>query len=301
MDVASLREPFERWLDAHMTHAERVEVVELTSPKSGFSALTLVAPVRITQGGETRDDKVVLRVESPDPAVYPAQAPGLDVEVEIQYRVMEALAKTGVAPLAPLVGYEPDPQVLGQPFFAMGFVDGDVTIENPPYTQQGFFAEARPEARRSMIESGLRVLARIHQLDWRQAGFDWLVPPGTQPGLEAQLALWDDFGRRELRDRHHPVFEAGVAYLREMKGDLGSDTAAGSGDEDDGHGLLLEGSGGWTGVQWRFGFGALVGADAGVGASPSHCDRTGTAIRSNEESRTPDAARWRAPRRTRSR
>ena len=215
MDVATLREPFERWLSQRLPDAERVEVLELASPKSGFSALTLVAPVRITEAGQTRDDKVVLRVESPDPAVYPAQAPGLDVEVEIQYRAMEALAKTGVAPLAPLVGYESDPTVLGQPFFAMGFVDGDVTIENPPYTQEGFFKEASPQARRHMIESGLRVLARIHDLDWQQTGFDWLVAPGVTPGLSTQLDLWEDFGRRELRERVHPVFDAGVAYLRE--------------------------------------------------------------------------------------
>jgi aminoglycoside phosphotransferase (APT) family kinase protein len=202
-------------LATRLPDAERVEVSELASPKSGFSALTLVAPVRVTRRGQTRDEKVVLRVESPDPAIYPAQAPGLDVEVAIQYRVMEALAATGVAPLASLIGYEPDTRVLGAPFFAMGFVDGEVTIENPPYTQEGFFVEASPERRCEMIEAGLRILARIHALDWQQAGFDWLVPPHTQPGLEAQLALWEQFGKRELRERVHPVFDAGVAYLHE--------------------------------------------------------------------------------------
>ena len=45
-------------------------------------------------------------------------------------------------PVAPLVGYEPDPAVLGAAFFVMGFVEGQVPIENPLYTKAGFFVEA---------------------------------------------------------------------------------------------------------------------------------------------------------------
>ncbi len=209
-----LREPFRRWLAGRWPDAEDLTLGAFESPKSGFSALTLFVPTRCRRGGRTREERVVLRVESADPAVYPPQAPGLDVEVEIQYRAMEAVSRTGAAPIAPLIGYEPDPSVLGSPFFAMGFVEGDVAIENPPYTQQGFFAEAAPEARREMVEAGLRVLASVHAIDWREAGLGWLVPPGVEPGIEAQLDLWERFGRRELRERVHPVFEEGVAWLR---------------------------------------------------------------------------------------
>ena len=214
MEVAELREPFERWLAARWPDVAELCVGPLESPKSGFSALTLVVPVSFRRDGVACEEKVVLRVESPDPAIYPAQAPGLEVEVEIQYRVMEALARTGVAPLAPLIGYESDAGVLGQPFFAMGFVAGEVTIENPPYTQEGFFVEASPEARRQMIEGGLSILADIHAIDWRQAGLEWLVPPGGTPGLAAQLELWQAFGRRELRDRVHPLFDECCLWLR---------------------------------------------------------------------------------------
>lgn len=210
-----LREPFARWLAARWPDARDVEVGDFESPKSGFSALTLFATVRFVRDGEARQQRVVLRMESPDPAIYPPQAPGLDVEVEIQYRAMEAVSRAGVAPIAPLIGYEPAPSLLGAPFFAMGHVEGEVAIENPPYTKEGFFAEASPGARRSMVEDGLRVLASVHGLDWRRAGLEWLVPPGTQPGLRAQLDLWEAFGRRELGDRVLPAFERGAAWLRQ--------------------------------------------------------------------------------------
>ena len=61
---------------------------------------------------------------------------GLGVEVDIQYRVMEALAAHSDVPVAPLVGYEADAAVLGAPFFVMGFVDGEVPIESPPYPRR---------------------------------------------------------------------------------------------------------------------------------------------------------------------
>jgi aminoglycoside phosphotransferase (APT) family kinase protein len=223
MDVAALREPFRRWLAGRWPDVAELRVGELESPSSGFSALTLVVPVRGVRGGVAFEEKVVLRVESPDPAIYPAQAPDLDVEVEIQFRVMEALARTGAAPLAPLIGYEADAAVLGQPFFVMGWVPGDVAIENPPYTAEGFFDEPAPAARRTMIEEGLRVLAAVHAVDWREAGLGWLVPPGAEPGVAVQLALWQGFARRELRERVHPLLDEGFAWLHErLPGDLES-------------------------------------------------------------------------------
>ena len=213
-DNTALREPFEGWLAARWPEVTNLEVDEFESPKSGFSAKTLFAPVRYERGGAVIEEKVVLRVENPEPAIYPAQAPGLDVEVEIQFRAMEALAGTGRIPLAPLIGYEPDTSVLGSQFFAMGHVQGEVTIENPPYTLEGFFTDASPEARRGMIEDGLRILSEVHRLDWKAAGLDWLVPLGKTPGVEVQLDLWESFGLRELAGRVHPVFEQAASWLR---------------------------------------------------------------------------------------
>src|SRR5690606_38027215 len=100
----------------------------------------------------------------------------LEVEIDIQYRVMQALTTHTAVPLAPLVGYEPDPSVLGAPFFVMGFVEGEVPTESPPYTESGFFVDAAPADRTRMVENGLRTLAAVHRLDWRAAGLDWLVP-----------------------------------------------------------------------------------------------------------------------------
>lgn len=213
-DDEALRAAFEQWLAARWPEARELRVGPFESPKSGFSARTLFAPLRYRRDGEEVSERIVLRIESPEPAIYPQQAPGLDVEVEIQYRVMECLAETGKAPIARLVGYEPDPGVLGSPFFAMEHVAGQVLVEQPSYTKEGFFFDADPALRRRMIENGLRALATLHTVDHRKAGLEWLADPARPAGVEAQLALWEAFGRRELGDRAHPVFDAACSWLR---------------------------------------------------------------------------------------
>ena len=204
---------FRDWLAGRRPEASSLEVGAFEIPQSGFSAKTVFVPVRSVQGGREVEEKVVLRLESPEPAIYPQQAPGLDVEIEIQYRAMEKLHATGKLPLADLVGYEADPAVLGAPFFVMEYRGGNVMVENPPYTQEGFFFEAAPADRRAMIEAGLQALACFHDIDWQEAGFAWLLPTGESGTMARQVRLWEDYARRELGTRHHPELEVAFDWL----------------------------------------------------------------------------------------
>ena len=167
----------------------------------------------VTAADGARTERFVLRRETADPPVYPTQAPGLDVEIAIQYRAMHSIAAHSSVPIAPLIGYESDPSVLDAPFFVMGFVEGQVPIENPSYLREGFFHDANPTDRRRLIERGLRVLADVHRIDWRRADLDWLNPPGTTPGTARQLAIWEAYAHRELGDRAHPLLQRTFAWL----------------------------------------------------------------------------------------
>jgi aminoglycoside phosphotransferase (APT) family kinase protein len=214
-DTESIREPLARWLAGRLPDAEAVDVGEFERPTGGFSAVTLLIPIRVRRDGSEHDEQVVLRMETPEPAMYPAQAPGLDVEVDIQFRSMQAIQQGSSVPIAPLVGYEADASVLGAPFFVMAFVPGDIPRENPIYTQQGFYVEAAPEQRRRMIEDGLRVLADLHRIDCNTASFDWLANAKCEPGMAMQLDLWEHFARRELGDRVHPGIDRAFEWLRD--------------------------------------------------------------------------------------
>jgi aminoglycoside phosphotransferase (APT) family kinase protein len=65
-----------------------------------------------------------------------------------------------------------------------------------------------------MIEGGLHLLARLHEVDWRAAGLDWLIAPGTTPGTHAQLDLWERYLREHLQGRVNPTADAVLAWLR---------------------------------------------------------------------------------------
>ena len=202
-----------RWLGEHLADASDIDVGPLERPASGFSAETLITEVSFTRDSRPVTERIVVRKESPDPAIYPPQSPDLDVEVWIQYSIMRALTEHTDVPIAPLLGYEADTSVLGAPFFVMGFVDGDVPIENPIYTQSGFFVDATPEVRRLMLHDGLHVLARVHAIGWRAAGLDWLVAPGTTPSTATQLEIWERSAERELAGRVHPHLDRALEWL----------------------------------------------------------------------------------------
>lgn len=200
LDSEQARERLGSWLTDRLGSGT-VTVGEFSKPKSGFSAETAIFEADTAAGPR----KLVLRREVPDPAVYPQQVPGLDVEIDIQYRAMQLLHEHVPVPLAPLIGYEADADVLGAPFFVMGFVGGDVPTEAPPYPELGFFMDASAEQRRQMIDRGLAQVAAIHALDVETADLGWLHPVGETPGTAQQVALWRRYAETELRGREHPL------------------------------------------------------------------------------------------------
>ncbi|MBX6388976.1 MAG: phosphotransferase family protein [Frankia sp.] len=219
MDVDS--DALGSWMTSRL--GEPVRITGFAQPKSGYSAETRIFDVELGGDGAGQQRRFVLRRETGDPSVYPRQAPGLDVEIEVQYRMMAALHEHAKVPLAPLVGYESDPSVLGAPFFVMGFVGGDVPIEDPPYSQAGFFVELTPEERTRLIDNGLAQVAAVHSVDWRAAGLDWLVAPGTTPGTAAQMDIWQRFSDEELAGRDHPDLAEAWRWLRANLSSVGDE------------------------------------------------------------------------------
>jgi aminoglycoside phosphotransferase (APT) family kinase protein len=182
-----------------------VEIDDVAALSTGFSAETL----RI----DTPTGPYVLRRESPEPAVYPEQAKGHDVEVDIQYRLMSALSAGTSIPLAPLIGYESSTGIVGAPFYVMGFVEGQVPLVTPTYAAEGFFADGTADQRREMVTDGIRVLAELHTLDWEKHDLGWLLPDGAEPTAMHQVDVWRAYLERELRGRAHPLVTGAFDWL----------------------------------------------------------------------------------------
>lgn len=195
--------------------AAELRIVRLDMPKAtGFSNETVFFDVAARDAGAEAVRRYVARIEQEDGPLFPVQTPACRVSVELQHRVMVAVAATGAVPVPPLVAYEADPSVLGRPFFVMEFVAGEIPSDVPRYSQHGFLAEeSSPEQRTRLVRDGIEKLASLQRIDWRSAGLDWLDPSGGQPSLRHQLALHRDYVIRELRGREHPVLLRGLDWL----------------------------------------------------------------------------------------
>lgn len=209
------REALQQWLAARHPEWHSFEVVEITVPeRTGFSNDTVMLEAVWQADGEPRQGRFVARVEPSDGPMFPAQTPQCAVSVDLQYRAMAAVAAAAAVPVPPLLGYEPDPTLLGRPFFVMGHVPGEVPSDVPRYTESGFVVDASADERRAMVLGGVELLAGVHSLDWRPAGMHWLDPSGRgQPTMAHQIELYRGHSRRELAGREHPVLFKALDWL----------------------------------------------------------------------------------------
>ena len=206
----------QRWMQQAFPSREGLTVADIEIPvATGFSNETVIMEAVWAEDGSDRTQRYVVRIEPADGGMFPPQTPQCEVSVGVQYRVMKAVASAGAAPVPPLLGYEPDPEVLGAPFFVMGFVDGRIPSDVPRYTESGFVVdEATPAERRRMVLSAIDAIAGVHGLDWRRAGLDWLDPSGTgRPDTAMQLDLYRSHARSELAGREHPVLYGSLDWL----------------------------------------------------------------------------------------
>ncbi len=205
----------EQWFAKQRPAAADVRVSGIDIPAAtGFSNETVFFDVDWSEGAVAHHERFVARIEPPTGALFPAQTAACGVSVEVQYRAMVLAAAHGV-PMCPLVGYEADPAVLGQPFFVMSFVKGVVPADVPRYSEAGFLVDdSTPEQRTRMVRTGLEAMAKVHAIDWRAADLGWLdASAGADPTQAVQLRRYRDFITEQLAGREHPVMYQALDWL----------------------------------------------------------------------------------------
>jgi aminoglycoside phosphotransferase (APT) family kinase protein/putative sterol carrier protein len=210
-DLAALRVALAAWLQRRLPQAAGLEVSALVRPSAGLSNETLLFCVSWRAAGAARSEDLVARLMPAGPPVFP------EYDLARQYRVMEALGATDV-PVPRVRWFEADPRVLGCPFYVMARVTGDIPSEVPAYHAYGFCFEATPVRRARLWWSGIETLARIHRLDWRRLGLDFLGVPGagTDP-LDRQLDYYARYLDWAREGAPQPILAAALAWLREHR------------------------------------------------------------------------------------
>jgi aminoglycoside phosphotransferase (APT) family kinase protein len=211
-DLEATRGILAPWFAGHFGGTD-VEVGPIQGPAlTGFSNETLLMDVAYTApDGTRRTEGVVVRVKPTAHTVF------LESDFEWQYRVLEILGTRTDVPVPVVQGYEADASILGAPFFVMDRIDGcRVPADSPPYTVSGWVHDdLTPAERRTLVESGLAAMARVHALDWKALGLDFLDKPqyGSR-GFEQQLRYYEAAFDWAARGEEQPTVGPALDWIR---------------------------------------------------------------------------------------
>lgn len=200
-ELNQVRAGLQGWLRCRLDDDE-LTVGPLTSPGgTGVANETLLFDVDRSSGATAG---YVARLATPDP-LY------LDYDLGVHYRMYEAMMAAPPVPTPAVVGYEPDADVVGAPFFVMDRIDGAIPPDNPSWASEGFIVDAKPAERRRLWERSVALLAEFHCLD--SAPFGFLRTGATEDGVGDCLDYWIRSLRWAAPDRPVPLTDAAEEWL----------------------------------------------------------------------------------------
>jgi aminoglycoside phosphotransferase (APT) family kinase protein len=207
--AAGLERVLADWLAKRIEGASGVSIGELRAPgANGFSNITALFEAAWRSRGIEKRRRLVARIEPTGEGLFPTY------DVGRQFDVMQALESSAV-PVPKALWMERDTTILGSPFLVMEHIEGHVPSDDPSFAASGWVLGLTPEQRRTLCDNAIAALVRVHQVDWRGRGLDWLRRPGTGTSAERELAYYEHFYHWAAEGLRVPVVEAGLAWARE--------------------------------------------------------------------------------------
>jgi aminoglycoside phosphotransferase (APT) family kinase protein len=220
-DVLAARARLAGWLERRIAEqgGAEVELGEITQPDAGYSGKTLFATATWSAAdGERRSEELVFRVQSSDNQLFVAP------DALRQARTMQGLAGTPGVPVPRILYSEPDPDVLGAPFYVMVRVHGRVPGDVPSWHAKGWTVELTPAERNRMYDSGLASLVAVHRAPIAPE-LEFLAEPGEGSALDRYLTRLEGWYEwcGPSRRFEPGTLEAGFRYVLDHRPDDGAE------------------------------------------------------------------------------
>jgi aminoglycoside phosphotransferase (APT) family kinase protein len=205
-DMELIRANLQHWMRATIAGAEQLVLGELSFPEtSGESSVSLILK------GQNRGESVkyVCRMKPQNSEVFDEH------DLLLQYQLMTMVGENDI-PMPPLLGLEENESLLGSDFFLMGFVDGQIPADNPPYAFGSWVTDLSEDERGTMWRNGLATLAGIHQIDldaYDVSGIP-VSAKGTSP-VQHELDKFNALITDEIRGRMSPILEHALRYIND--------------------------------------------------------------------------------------
>ncbi|HEU4759210.1 MAG TPA: phosphotransferase family protein [Dehalococcoidia bacterium] len=194
-----LEERIEAYLRTRLPQAEDLSVAGLWRIPGGASRETWAFDARWREAGQDVCRGFVIR-RDPDASL-------LETDRDVEFRVMAAVGSPGI-PVPRMHWLEQDPSWLERPFFVMDRIDGCETSPQKLLFDPRFIA-AQQRIGRDFVD----ILARIHALDWRDLGLDFLgVPDSPASCGEMEIGKWEAVVDKDALEPQ-PVLRAAFRWL----------------------------------------------------------------------------------------
>lgn len=171
---------------------------------TGNSNVTLPFTARCATGESL---ELVLRMQVPSNQIF------FDADVTREHRVLRALHDEGTLPIPQPRWVEPDPGVLGQPFFVMSRIDGTVPAGQPSIHGAGWLADRTIAQRRAAWESAFGAMAAVTRVDWRSR-LPFLAEGSSGTTIASRLDHLSEWYEWVVRGRAYPITDLALEFLR---------------------------------------------------------------------------------------
>lgn len=193
-------ERIEAYLKTKLPSAEGIAVSDLQRIPGGASRETWSFDARWREGGVEQRRGFILR-RDPDASL-------LETERDLEFRVMEAVGKQGI-PVPRMYWLEQDASWLDRPFFVMERIDGCETSPQKIVMDPRFY-----QVRSQIAQDFVDILARIHHLDWRALGLEFLgVPPDPSACGIMEIEKWEQVVAKDTLEPQ-PVLRGAFRWMR---------------------------------------------------------------------------------------
>jgi len=183
-DLGAVRPQLQAWLRARIPGGGGLEVVDVRLPTgAGVANETLLVTANL--GGQ--EQGYVVRVGT----TYHLF---LGMDVAVHYKLYKVLEGEPHIPSPPLVGFEPDNSLFGEPFFVMRRVEGKVPADNPHFYKAGWVLELTADERAQLWRNTVELMSKVHKLDLAKVAF--LERPHLgRTGLEQEMNHWIEYAK----------------------------------------------------------------------------------------------------------
>lgn len=211
-DMEKIRLRLEDWLRKNLPNAATLTLADLSFPEeSGESSVSLILKAKtVSQNAlqdKTQELNFICRMKPRNSEVF------TEHDLPLQYNLMKMAGENGI-PVPPLLGFEANSDIIGSDFYIMGFVDGQVPTDNPPYAFGSWVTELSDEERSIQWRNGLETLAKIHQIDL--SAYDISNIPASAPDESPAQHEIDKFNALitdDIRGGFSPGLEEAIQFI----------------------------------------------------------------------------------------